>query len=280
MRGLVAVPGVRPHVDEGSGSCVLLLSGLASLPSAWEPVRARLAGHRILAPVNRGTTWGDEPRRLRLRDLADDAVGVLDHAGVTTAHVIGNSLGGMIAQELAFRHPQRVRSLTLVATSTGTASIPLSPATMLTLARALRSGPARRERLLQRCLRASAFAHLPPLGGACVEIASPRGAAAQVRAAARWTSMWRLGRIGVPTLVVHGTEDRLVPALNARLMARRIRGATLTLIHRAGHLVLDDAPEQVGAALGHFLASVEAGLENSAPRTSLIQVHEPTRAIA
>jgi pimeloyl-ACP methyl ester carboxylesterase len=259
MRGLVRAPGIDPHVDIGSGPCVLLLSGLGAMPFSWEPVAASLSGHRILAPVTRGTLEGDEPRRLRIAGLAEDAVRLLDHAGVSAAHVIGNSLGGMIAQEMALRHPTRVRSLSLLATSTGTVSIPLSPWTMLTLARAMRGGTERRERLLRACLRAASMAKLPPLGGVCLSVASPIGARAQFHAAARWTSTWRLGRIAAPTLVVHGREDRLVPAANARLMARRIPTATLELLRGAGHLILDDAPERVGAALTRFLAAVEAG---------------------
>jgi pimeloyl-ACP methyl ester carboxylesterase len=92
-----------------------------------------------------------------------------------------------------------------------------------------------------------------------MEVASPRGARAQARAAARWTSLGRLSRIEAPTLVIHGAEDRIVPVANARLLARGIRGAALDVVRDAGHLLLDDAPARVGTSMARFLASVDQG---------------------
>ena len=192
--------------------------------------------------------------------MADDAACVLDAAGVGRAHVYGISLGGMVAQQLALRHPERVRSLVLGAT-----------------ARAGRAPP----HPTTRCSRSSAggCACAPTRGrGRRCRSTTARGADATTRSASRRTSrsgsqpvqrprvprpalcggtaqlLGRLPRIAVPTLVVHGRHDRMVPVENGRILAERIPGARLEILDESGHLYPTEEPA-VDEAIAEFLAA-------------------------
>jgi len=233
----------------GSGQPVLLIMGLSFTHDMWFRVLPILSGrYRTIFFDNRGMGRSDAPRGpYRMRLMAQDAAAVLDAAGVPAAHVIGASMGGMIAQELALCHPHRVLSLLLGCTSYGglLARWPdLSKARMSREAALipLLYSPSTPRELIEEDFRVRAQAHW-----------TNRGFWGQFGGILMWNSYRRLPRIKVPTLVVHGEEDRLVKPENGRVVAKRIPGARFELIPKAGHILVTDQLEACVGLMLEFL---------------------------
>jgi 3-oxoadipate enol-lactonase len=259
--------GVRLHWEsEGSGAPVLLIMGLGMNATGWWRTVPVLAERlRVLAFDNRGVGRSDRPPGpYSVGRLADDAIAVLDAAGERSAHVYGISLGGMIAQEVALRHPGRVRGLVLGATTPGgargiaadegtlaffrrRASMPAEEAVWASVpynyaARTRREHGDRIARDIERRLRY-------PIERAPYE--------AQLAAALGHDTGDRLGAIAAPTLVVHGEEDVMVPTANAHVLAEAIAGSELRLWPQAAHLYFTDEPE-ADRAVADWLAARRA----------------------
>jgi 3-oxoadipate enol-lactonase len=240
---------------------LLLIMGLGLSSRAWETLPLRLSERfRVLVFDNRGT--GRSGRRgwmYRMRDLADDAVTVLDAAQVPRADVFGISMGGMIAQELAIRHPDRVRRLALGATF---ASWLRGHKPSLRTALDLFLVVLQRQRVpaerLGRLLVSREFHAANPTRALEWVVRSGqaelRSAAAQVAAILGHATLHRLERIRAPTLVITGDQDRLVPPRNSEVLAAVIPDARLLVLRGAGHVFpLEREDETVRALLEHFL---------------------------
>jgi 3-oxoadipate enol-lactonase len=238
--------------SEGSGEPVLLIMGLGMTAAAWWRTVPVLAERmRVVAFDNRGCGRSDRtPGPYTIQQLAEDAAGILDAADEDSAHVYGISLGGMIAQELVLRYPHRVRSLVLGASTPGGRRHELPDDATLEFLRRRSSMPAEeavwasvpyiygkttRERHADRIGEDLAQRLRFPVDAA--------GYRAQLSAAWAHHTGDRLSRVDTPTLVLHGSEDRMVPVSNGRLLAEAIPGAHLEVLEAAGHLYPTDAPE-------------------------------------
>lgn len=209
----------RAYEVRGQGEPLLVLNGYGIRSSALQPVVAPLAEHFECLTFDYPLTGGRlPPTPLTVPAMAAAAVVVLDRAGHASAHVLGISLGGMVAQEMAIRFPDRVRRLVLASTTAG------GPRVALPDPRAFLAG-------IVAVRRSFGDASL---GG--------RALAAQGLAAALHDTSRRLRLVQAPTLVVHGERDLLVPVANARLLHEGIRGSVLEVVPGAGHLYFLEEP--------------------------------------
>jgi 3-oxoadipate enol-lactonase len=246
----------------GQGPPLVLIQGLGVGRWGWEPVVDRLARRFLVITVdNRGIGASDAPvGSYSTRVMASDVVAVLDDAGVESAGVVGTSLGGMVAQELALAHPERVERLVLVATIPGgrlTAPMPLKTAYLLTWAPLMRSeqrlrgfvehnlGPETLRRRTKVVRRLMALKRAHPQ--------SEQAWRAQATAGVLFDPLGRQRRITQPTLILQGTADQVVNPVNAELLADLIPDARLRYVEGAGHLVCWDEPRRFARAVTGFL---------------------------
>jgi 3-oxoadipate enol-lactonase len=236
---------------QGSGEPLLLITGFTISSAVFEPVLP-LYGQRFdcITYDNRGSGRSGAPLRLTsMPELAGDAVRLLDELGVESAHVYGLSMGGMVAQELAIRFPERVRALILGGTTPG------GPRAFRPGGRELRALGAsmagdRESQWLGHVVFSPEFLRSEPqrarelLAHFRRHRAPPHGAMGHWWAAVFHDTVARLGRIQAPTLVVHGERDAMAPLDNARLLAERIPGGELRLVPAAGHAYMLERPEE------------------------------------
>jgi pimeloyl-ACP methyl ester carboxylesterase len=254
--------GARIYWEErGSGEPLLMIMGLGYSLEMWGRVVPALAEHyRVIVFDNRGVGRSDVPEGpYSIAGMAADAEAVMRAAGLERAHVLGVSMGGMIAQEFALQYPDRVHSLVLGCTAFGgPRAVSAKPAVISILyARATMSD----EEAIHAMVPYIYDAHTPrerieeDLMMRRRTLPKPEGYMAQLKAIMSWSSDERLPQIKAPTLVVHGETDELVPAENGRLIAERISGAELVILPEASHLYFTDQPEASLNATLRFLHS-------------------------
>ena len=244
----------------GRGEPVVLVMGLAYPSDMWFRVTPVLARHhRVIRLDNRGAgRTGDVPGApYTVQTMAEDVLAVLDEAQEASAHVIGASMGGLIAQEIALTSPERVRSLVLACTHPGAAQAVWDLEALALLAD---RGGLTPEQAAEASIPFNYAATTPrerieqdwavrlPL--AC----SPAGYLAQLQGSSVWSGLERLPSLRTPTLVVHGAGDRLVPPANGRRIAEAVPGAELVVLPDANHLFFTDQPERTNEVLLDWLA--------------------------
>jgi pimeloyl-ACP methyl ester carboxylesterase len=255
--------GARIHYEvHGCGEPVLLIMGLGSNAYGWYRTIPWLAErYEVIAFDNRGTGRSDVPEgAYSIVQMAADAAAVLAAAGHDTAHVVGASLGGMIAQRFAVQYPERLRSLTLVCTTPGGANA-VRPSDAVTAA-LLQGGedPSTVYRRNAWFLYGDGTRTSHPerieedLEWRSKIPTQPKGYFGQLQAAVGHDTWDELPSINAPTLVVHGDADQLVPTGNGKLLAQRIPEAELVLIPGAGHMLQTDGGAVIREAVLAFLA--------------------------
>jgi pimeloyl-ACP methyl ester carboxylesterase len=272
------VDSIELYYDEhGSGEALLLIMGLAADSTAWLFQVPDFAKHyRTIVFDNRGVGRSSKPPGpYTIHEMADDTAALLDAIGIARAHVLGVSMGGMIAQELALRHPERVRSLVLACTypepdaeierqrefsvsqfggtvtATGETRIDVAALDPLHFFQHL---------LPQVFNQAFIDRELPKLmqlfSGALQWGFSMEAILGQVAAAMGHRATDRLHQISVPTLVITGDADLLVPPANSDILAKHIPNARLAKVPGGSHGFNFETPEIFNREVLAFLASV------------------------
>jgi 3-oxoadipate enol-lactonase len=238
----------------GSGPPLLMIMGLSGTALHWgEPFLESLRGDfDVIVYDHRGV--GSSSRlegEITIVQLAEDAANLLSALGIDSAHVLGISMGGMVAQELALAGPERVRTLCLGCTYCGGPGSALTPPEVVQrLAAATMSGD--RERMLRAAWEANVSATMAAdhdAYAAFLAISRRRVVAlpvimAQMQACAAHDTYARLPQLTAPTLVVHGTEDEILPVQNGHLVASRIPNSRLEILPGVGHLFFLERPER------------------------------------
>lgn len=251
------------------GAPVVLVMGFGISGRAWAPqVAALKEHHRTLYFDNRGVGESEPSRRpYGFTDLADDVVALLDHHGFERAHVVGVSMGGMVTQHVALRHPDRVASIALIATLPGGSlvhALPGARAVSLFLrANTLRG--ARRFAALRQLLYTRSYLEraVPEHGfsaGNLEVFASPAAASTrlhQLRAVLRHDLTRELGRVRAPTLVIKPEADILVSPENSERLHRLIPGSRMLRLPDAGHGATHQCADQINQALLEHFARAE-----------------------
>ena len=254
--------GTRIYWEEhGSGEPLLLIMGLGYPHEMWHrTVPAVSARYRTILFDNRGVGKSDVPDgAYPIATMTDDARCVLDAAGVDTAHIYGISMGGMIAQEFALRYPARVRKLVLGCTSPGGPKVVRAEAAVNEVL--MNRANMTMEDAMEASIPIVYDPHTPrerieeDLAIRRKSYPTPAGYTNQLMGILAWQSWDRLGGITAPTLVIHGTTDRLVPPGNGELIAHAISGAKWVLLEKASHIYPTDQPERANAEVLAFLAS-------------------------
>lgn len=249
-----------------TGSPVILIMGYAMRGLAWRRQVPHLAErHQVIWFDNRGAGETLAPRRpLRMARFADDVVGLLDHLGHATAHVVGISMGGMIAQHVALRHRDRVRSLSLIATHSGgrRAVVPTGKGIRLFVQANRQEGAARATMQLLMSPQHLAHCDQDALLDAMREEfdrVSRTARLCQLAAVLRHDTRDQLHRLaGLPTLVMQPANDLLIRSAHSASLAAAIPGATLVTVPVVGHGLLRERPEVVSRVIGEHLAQVDA----------------------
>jgi 3-oxoadipate enol-lactonase len=262
-----ATDGTRIHYEvtgKSGATPVLMIQGLGASKNAWNLQRIAMATRfRIISFDNRGAGRSDKPTEpFTLEQMADDALAVLDAAGIETAHVVGASMGGVISQIVAVKFPHRVRSLTLVCT-------------------ACRNHPWRQE-LLQSWAKTAADKGMIEVGKEAAQwVMSPRsfrrlvpaftwmGPLAALRPRHSFVSQIdailntredlvdQLSTISAPTMVIVGNQDILTPRGDSEEIAERIPNAELVVISGAAHGLMMEHSSTFNRILIEFLQRTE-----------------------
>jgi len=247
----------------GSGPPLLLLRGLGRTVDHWLGFEERLGrSFEVVALDLRGAGSSDAPRPpYSTARMADDTAGALRALGYRSAHVFGFSLGGMVAQMLAVRHPGRVRRLALGCCSPGLrhgVRAPLRAVARL-LTAPLRSPEAAQRAAARTTLSPVARTEHPEILERWIELqrrwpTARRGFYGQLWAAAFHNAGESLRHVRAPALILHGEVDALVPSANAERLAELLPDARVAIVPGAGHDFPLERPEHTARRLEEFLA--------------------------
>jgi len=258
----MAYDEVSPAEPKGT---VLLLTGLASKRLGWYKQLEEFGRYyRTIALDHRDVGDSDQvSEAYTTGDQADDAAAVLKALGITRAYVVGISMGGFVSLELALRHPEMVEKLGLTATSAGGTNhvAPAPEVTMRLVQRDYQTEVGEAARQSYALIMAPGYCESHPQEWDMIgEIAryrpiSPAAYFRQLQACTGHDVWERLSQLHIPTLVVHGETDPLVPTENGRNLAKNIQGAKLILYPNTGHIPIIERAEDYNRDVLSFLES-------------------------
>ncbi len=246
----------------GEGEPLLLINGLGANLEMWQPLVRELAESRELIAFDLpGTGRSARPRwPLRMPQLARLVTELLDELGYEQLDVLGYSLGGIVAQELAHRAPDRIRRLVLCATTPGLPSVPPDPIVTTLMLTPARYWNRQLAEVILPIIAGGRTARDPRvlrkgLEQRLVQPPSALGYLYQLYALSGWSSHPWIRSVPHESLVLHGDRDPVVPLVNGRYLADALPNGRLHVVSGAGHLFLLDEPRSAAPALMSFLAA-------------------------
>lgn len=245
--------------QQGAGRPLLLVNGIGATGDLFEPFRACITDRETIAFDAPGVGGSPAPRYpLTMRALSAVVAGLVDALGHESVDVLGLSWGGALSQELARRHPDRVRRLVLAATTPGWASAPGRPSAVAILLSPARYYSPEYLRRVAPTLYGGRIAEHPEILERHAHLRatrppSQRGYLYQLSALRRWSSLPWLHRLPHRTLVLAGDDDPIIPLVNARVMAACLPDGRLHVIDGGGHLFLFTRPEEMADVVTGFL---------------------------
>lgn len=246
----------------GDGAPLVMIHGAQGDQTMFAGLAPTLAtSFRVLTFDQRGSGLSEKPDMdYSIAMLADDTAALMDHLGLSPAHVIGVSMGGMIAQELALRHPRKVRALVLGCTTAGGPKEIRAEGNALAAAysTAPMSAEERGAALARAAFSKGYLERHPEIIPAMIEARrqrpiDPIALGHRMKALHEHDTYDRLPKINCPTLIITGKDDALIAWENSRILAERIPGSTLVLLEPAGHCFWLEQPDQSRAAILRFL---------------------------
>lgn len=253
------------YVEHGHGEAVIFIPGLGGDHYLWHRQLPAFAAHfRAIAIDNRGAGQSDKPDvPYTIEQMADDVASLMDALGIERAHLVGASMGGLIAQMFALRYPHRLARLVLCCTSFGGPNVVPMPSESLAVFTD-RTGDLEIDlrRLWAISVAERFLREHPEALEAYVawRVAHPQPLYAyqrQLAAAMAFDLESRVHEIQAPVLITHGTEDRVVPLENARRLHARIPHSRLILFPEAGHLFFIERAEDFNRVVIAFLKGEE-----------------------
>jgi len=255
---------------QGRGEPLILIMGFGGECGDWVlQLRAFKKHYRVITFDNRGVGKSDKPREpYSTKTMADDVVRLMDYLGIDKAHILGTSMGGMIAQEVAINHPERVRKLILASTSAGRDEKSRHSPVLLK-AMGLKEDFSDEDiksvdiGKVMTSLNAHAFSSgmiklmAVPYCWLRMKLFGIKGLKGQFEAAMTHSTLDRLHLIKAPTLVITGTEDRILPPHLSDLLASKIPNARLVKIEGGSHTVMAEKRGRFNREVLDFLASRE-----------------------
>jgi YbgC/YbaW family acyl-CoA thioester hydrolase len=260
----MVVNGITTAVDvQGDGMPVLFIHGFPLDRTVWRHLMAPLTGRRRIAPDLRGLGLSDAPADgYNMAQYADDMIALLDDLGEERAVVCGLSMGGYIAFDMIHRYPERVAALVLV-NSRAEADGPQAQEARNEMVQTVENDGtgAIADLLVPKLLAPESLSAMPQVAErvhTMIKNAPPAGVIGALRAMRdRQDATALLEHITVPTLVIAGREDQLIPVDTARTMSKRIAGSHFTLIAGAGHLVPMEQPVPTSRVIAEFLDALD-----------------------
>jgi 3-oxoadipate enol-lactonase len=249
----------------GTGEPLLLIMGFGMPGIAWMPVLPMLSGFKCIYFDNRGTGMSDKPEGpYTIPEMAEDANNLLTALGIESAKVYSISMGGMIAQELALRHPERVSRLVLGCTAAGgPEAVPPTEETVMSLLGAFKMLATDAELAIDTLLpilHTTDFVAAHPevkqmmlFGMAAIPPTPPEVAESTLEGIREFDTYDRLPQIKCPVLIMHGEQDILILPANAEILKSRIPHAELQMIPNAGHNFWAEDPMAVHQRIVEFL---------------------------
>lgn len=263
----VMVNGVKLYYEiKGIGEPLILIEGLGYASWSWfRQVKVLSEYYRVVSFDNRGVGQSDKPDiPYSIELMADDVARLLESLNIEKAHILGVSMGGYIAQKLAIKYPQKVKSLVLGCTSFGgPQSIPLTEEALQSM---LKVEGLNAEEVIRQGFKAAISSKFikdyPEVVDQLVawRLVNPTPRYAwerQFAAVAAFNVENQLNKIKVPTLVITGSEDIVVPPQNSSLLTERISGAQLVFIPGGGHLFFIEKAEEFNDTVLKFLEAID-----------------------